>query len=284
MKSYCKRNTTATAQRKIKSLAKANGLEEKFIKVLANFTWDYDPEFGNEPIGWVKNEEIDQNAKRDLDYLADKLNIPYEINIQKNEAQNDLINKVREINESELYEKFLYSAKIKSYVNISEFASYSVLRGLNSENVKGLNWKKEINIVQIARNLFLKAFRGGSIDRFDLDYLWCDLCLELRNKVPTKDKLDIDSFLSAISSLGEQTNLIDLIKVSKEYVSGDKYLKQEYLQALSYSGLLEVNEISRNNVFIPEFKDELSEHYYSNEWTYPLRFWTTNGGKVNQKK
>ena len=64
-----------------------------------------------------------------------------------------------------------------------------------------------------------------------------------------------------------------MIAICQNSVKGDKYFKQEILQALSYSGKIKVNDINISDIFIPDFIDELSKHFYSNEWTYPLRMW-----------
>jgi hypothetical protein len=45
------------------------------------------------------------------------------------------------------------------------------------------------------------------------------------------------------------------------------------LEALSYSGILKVPNCNINNVFLPDYRDTKSKHYYSNEWAYPLMYW-----------
>jgi len=54
------------------------------------------------------------------------------------------------------------------------------------------------------------------------------------------------------------------------------------LQALSYADVLQVEGLPVTEMFIAERRDELAPHFYSNEWTFPLRFWSTNGGNVNR--
>jgi len=69
----------------------------------------------------------------------------------------------------------------------------------------------------------------------------------------------------------------------KGLVGGDKFFKQEVLQSLAYAGILAVDGFPVNERFIPELRNKLSPHFYSNEWSFPLRFWSTNGGTVNRK-
>jgi len=54
-KSFQEINQSETAARKLKSLAKSSNLDLKFVTLLANYSWDYDP-IGKESIGWVQEE------------------------------------------------------------------------------------------------------------------------------------------------------------------------------------------------------------------------------------
>ncbi|MEM9982588.1 MAG: hypothetical protein AAF734_08835, partial [Bacteroidota bacterium] len=67
--------------------------------------------------------------------------------------------------------------------------------------------------------------------------------------------------------------LSDLLNTCKGILKGDKFFKQRALQALSYAGKLKVNDIDVAKIYLPESRDTLARHFYSNEWTYPLRMW-----------
>ena len=140
-------------------------------------------------------------------------------------------------------------------------------------------------MIEIARNLFLKLFRGGSIERYDLAYLWCDLVVPIEycavmnaNKEPWLEQL-----LTNIESLPPKAGLKNLIACCKGLVGGNKYFKQEVLQSLAYADVIRVSELPVTDMFIAERRDDLSPHFYSNEWTFPLRFWPVNGGSVNRE-
>jgi hypothetical protein len=70
-RSFKERNQSATAKRKIKSLAKVSNVPEDIVTALANFTWDYDPMFRNEAIGWVKNNDLGNAAEGQLQRIAE---------------------------------------------------------------------------------------------------------------------------------------------------------------------------------------------------------------------
>ena len=128
-------------------------------------------------------------------------------------------------------------------------------------------------------------FRGGAIERHDLVYLWCDFMFDLgAAEVNTVNCCRIDGLLSVIDALPVGSTLKDLVKCCKGYVAGDKLFQQEVLQALSYNGILKVNGLPVDNIFLAEHRGRLSSHFYSNEWTFPLRFWSINGGTVKQQE
>ena len=278
------RNQTDTAKRKLKSLAKANGLDVGFVTALANFTWDYDPQFRNEATGWVSDKQLNSDAKSQLEEVAAVLGLPRNFELTREAAAEDLIAAHGRHDPNVLWSNFAVAAAAKHYGHVSEFASYCYLRGLNRENVQFLDWKaKTVSIVEIARDLFLKHFRGGAIERYDLAYLWCDLVLVLPYQEQcSKIAFPIDRLLDAVESLPQGSGLRDLLACCKGIVGGDKFFKQEVLQSLAYADVLRVNGLPVTEMFLPERRNELSPHFYSNEWTFPLRFWSANGGSVNR--
>ena len=170
--------------------------------------------------------------------------------------------------------------------HVSEFASHHYLRGVNKSRINSLAWNgKRVGMVEIARNLFLKLFRGGTIERNDLAYLWCDLVVPLEYGVASASNAIpwIEPLLASIESLPPNSGLNDLLACCKGLVGGDKFFKQEVLQSLAYADVLRVTGLPVSDMFIADRHDELSPHFYSNEWSFPLRFWSSNGGTVNRK-
>lgn len=284
-KSFDERNQSDTARRKLKNLAKATGVDLELVAALANFTWDYDPGPSNEALGWVKPGSGGNAAKKQLTWIAERLSLSPDFSLLRNQAEKELIQAHSRLSSDELSSKFLAAAAVGNYAHVSEFASYHYLRGLNKSRAASLGWRaKSIGIAEIARNLFLKLFRGGSIERGDLDYLWCDLVLQLSCETLVREAQEswLEPLLTSIEALPPGSGLKDLLASCKGLVGGDKYFKQEVLQALAYAGVLAVNSFPVNEMFIPELRNKLCPHFYSNEWSFPLRFWSTNGGSVNR--
>ncbi len=283
-KSFDERNQSDTARRKLKNLAKATGVDLELVSALANFTWDYDPNSGNEALGWVKPGTGGNAAKKQLTWVAERLGLSPEFSLTRNQAEKELIQAHSGLSADAFWSRFVVAAAMNNYAHVSEFASYHYVRGLNKSRAASLGWQaKSIGIAEIARNLFLKLFRGGSIERGDLDYLWCDLVLQLPCEHPELEASEswLEPLLTSIEALPPGSGLKDLLACCKGLVGGDKYFKQEVLQSLAYAGVLEVNSFPVSDMYIPELRNKLSPHFYSNEWSFPLRFWSTNGGAIN---
>lgn len=284
-KAFEERNQTDTAKRKLKSLAKASCLDVELVTALANFTWDYDPRYRNESTGWVSNDDLPAEAKHQLDWIAGRLGLSPDFRLTRQKTADELIAVHRRYDVELLWANFLTALATKNYGPVSEFASYYYLRGLTSETVSFLAWNaKDVGVLQIVRNLFLKLFRGGAMQRWDLAYLWCDLVIDLNYQAPSSNAVTpwIGGLLDSVESLPPNSGLKDLLGCCKGVVGGDKFFKQEVLQALAYADVLRVNQLPVSEMFLAERRDESSPHYYSNEWTFPLRFWGANGGTVNR--
>lgn len=284
-KTFDQRNQTDSARRKLKSLAKASGIEVELVSALANFTWDYDPGFGNEAMGWVSTGALTQAAEKQLHWIAESLRLPPDFTLEFDRAADDLIRSHADQSIDGLWVNFCLAAVNKNYGRVSEFASHYYLRGVNRSRIKSLAWKgKRVGLVEIARNLFLKLFRGGTIERDDLGYLWCDLAVPLEYEVQKASTANpwIEPLLASIESLPPKSGLNDLLACCKGLIGGDKFFKQEVLQSLAYADVLRVNRLPVSEMFIADRRDELSPHFYSNEWSFPLRFWSSNGGTVDR--
>lgn len=284
-KPFEQRNQSDTARRKLKSLAKASCIDVDLVSALANFTWDYDPKYGNEAIGWVSNDTLSRAAKEQLHWVAESLSLSPDFKLQQDQAVKDLIQACDDRSPATMWANFCVAAVTANYGRVSEFASHNYLRGIDVSRTRLLAWKgKGVDMVDIARNLFLKLFRGGAIERYDLAYLWCDLVIPLRYADPklSKPVLWIEKLQSCIESLPKNSGLKDLIDCCKGLVGGDKFFKREVLQSLAYADVLRVTGLPLREMFIAEHRNELSPHFYSNEWTFPLRFWSANGGTINR--
>ena len=143
-KSFEERNQTDTARRKLKSLAISNDVDLELVSTLANFTWDYDPNFGNEAFGWVKNTELSSNAKKQLHWISESFKLPTDFILKFDQATEELIQAHVGKSTNCLWNNFNVAAINKNYAHVSEFASYHYLRGVNLSKINSLNWNEKM--------------------------------------------------------------------------------------------------------------------------------------------
>ena len=261
-------NTTEKAKNAIKRLAKKNNLDYEFVYLLFSFCWNYDKEYFRD-----KNDlEIDDEYIRRKKIICDKLNI------QANELDKKyVIEKVYEsllnTDTDILWKNFLYGSVNGHNGYISEYSAYHYLANATKENLDTLFWHKDnLNEDSIISSLFFKLYNGGWGPRSSLTGSYVDLVIKL--PYTTKEFVVQDwteDFIKDIT--GNKLTLTDLIKTLRLYCKGDKTFLQIVLEALSYSGILKVPNIDVKNIFLPDFREIKSKHFYSNEWQYPLRLW-----------
>lgn len=279
-KPFEQRNQSDTALRKLKSLAKSSGVDLKLVTTLANFTWDYDLD-----IGWVDNRRLPSTVNEQLNSVADSLGIASDIQLTRSNAEKQLLDALGHVSPRLLWSNFLAAGESQNFGHVSEFASFHYLRGLTVSRIKSLDWEDgTLGLLEIARNLFLKFFRGGSIERYNLAYLWSDLTIPIPYIQPRNRTSNewIRKLLDRIEALPRGSGLNDLLGCCKGLVAGSKWFKQEVLQSLTYADVIRINQLPVASMFIPERRDEECPHFYSNEWSFPLRFWSANGGTVNR--
>lgn len=261
-------NSTDKAKKKIKTIAKANHLQYDLVYAIFSFYWNYDGVEGE----WVNDLDKDPNYHERFEFVCKQLGLDQKT-YTKEEVLDLIYNRLQTIDKEAIFQNFLTGATEKNYCAISPYASYHYLANATKDNLNSLILKtKDLTNEKIIWRVFCKIFRGGSVDRYNLDYLFADLVLDL----PFENQWVKTSDWTAdfIKKINADMKLTDLVKTLKEYCKGDKYTLQTILEALSYSGILQVKNHPVSGIFIPDFRDKLSNHYPSNEWTYPLRFWT----------
>ena len=263
-------NTTDKAKRKIQNIAKNNNLDFDLVYYIFCFHWNYDGPEGT----WVTEVDKNEDYQNRYKYIFDNLMLA-ERNYNKNQVVNEIYDLLKKVDEIQLNENFITGAKQSNYCLISEYSSFHYLTNATNEKLSTLEWKStELTKQNIVKQLFFKIFRGGAVDRYNLEYLYADLVINLpyQNQI-IKNEDWVENFIRRINDNREKTNLTGLITILKEFCKGDKYYLQTVLEALSYSDKLKVENHSVDKIFLPDFRNKLSSHFYSNEWTYPLRFW-----------
>lgn len=265
-------NQTDKSKKKIQSIAKSYHLDYDFVYYIFCFHWNYDGREGT----WVHDRDIekDDEYKKRYAFISNKLNLSQK-SFSKNDVIQAILTKLKTIDTKTLNQNFLYGATTKNYCLVSEYASYHYLSNATEEKLNTLDWKStEFDSKTIIDNLFFKLFRGGSIERYNLEYLYSDLVIDLPYGVfKNESEHWINDFIANVSKKRASMKLSDLITELKLFCKGDKYFLQTILESLSYSGILDVKNYSVKTIFIPDYRNQLAKHYNSNEWTFPLRFW-----------
>ncbi|MBS9767222.1 MAG: hypothetical protein KGV44_06755 [Flavobacteriaceae bacterium] len=278
LKPFSEINQTDTAKRKLKNIAKNNNLPLEFVTTLYNFNWDLDPVRPTESYGWVSSEQYtEEQFKQAKKIICKYLDIDLDFKLSKEEIIKKLIKTYNDIDERNILNRFLIGGENKNNTYVSEYATFHYLKNLTENNLLSLGSEETYDTTDIFHYIFLKIFRGGCIERYNLFYVFTDLFFKLPFvKKEEKYKNEWHSDLIKTIEKYKPNTLTDLIKSCKGLIKGDKYFKQMILEALSYSGELKVKDIHVENIFIPNFRNELASNFYSNEWSYPLRMWNEN--------
>ena len=264
-------NTTDKAKKKIQGIAKSNNLDYNLVYYIFCFHWNYDGIEGT----WVTEVDKDDEYQNRYKFICDELKLNKE-NLTKTQIIEDIYNRLNTLKETTITESFIFGATQKNYCLVSEYASFYYLANATKEKLNTLECKSvDLTLETIVKQLFLKFFRGGSVDRYNLEYLYADLIINLpyQNQI-VKNEDWTKNFIKKVDENREKLKLADLRNIVKEFCKGDKYFLQTILEALSYSDTLKVENHSVKDIFVPDFRNKLSSHFYANEWTYPLRFWS----------
>lgn len=265
-------NQSKKAQKRIQQIADSNFIDYEIVYPLISLFWNYDGEGS-----WAKYE----NKKDDFDSLSGQVKSKLQISnshLQKDECVEKLLQElaVRKSNGEAIYNQFLYGAKAGSNVLISEFASFHYLRNADYSRLLSMDWSKKADTENgMLWVLFLKLFRSGIVDRNNLDYVYADLCFQLPCKFDLPQVEDWVANFVAEVKVSSKINLTGLRKLLQNYLPNAKKLSQEQsiLESLAFANILKVEGYPVDDVFLFDKRYELSSHFYSNEWHYPLRFW-----------
>ncbi len=278
LKSISEINQSDKARRKLKQISNNCNLPLDFITTLYNFNWDLDSISKSESYGWVTSKQYtEKEFQKAKEKICNYLQIDIDFKLKKEEVIENLIFTYSKIDKLYIENKFLIGGETNNKTYVSEYATFHYLNNLTKDNLFNLDSKEILDTTEIFNHLFFKVFRCGSIERYNLFYVFTDMFFKLPyDKNIKRPKNEWIKPLIEIIQKNKSYRLNDLIKCCKPFVKGDKYFKQTILEALSYSGKLKVNNIKVENIFIPNHRNELANHFYSNEWSYPLRMWNEN--------
>ena len=265
-------NQMDKSKKKLIGIAKNNNLDYQFVYFLFSFFWNFDKESLRE----VKNLDFEDEYFYRKKAICEMLKIKEET-LNKRDIIEKLYNRLLKIDDGKLKNNFMYGSLNGNNCYISEYASFYYLKNASREKLDTLFWndKNNQNEMSIMKCIFFKLLNSGLDAKNSLIYCYSDLSIELPydiNKMTIKDWTN--DFIQELDENNEnKITLTDLIKILKKYCKGDKLFLQNVLEALSYSGILKVQNHKVDNIYLPDYRDKKSKHFYSNEWKYPLRFW-----------
>lgn len=259
-------NQSTGAKRTISGMAKRMNLDVGWLHDLLSLHWNYD-KMGREAMGWVK---VEDSPERTGTYvrLASSLNLP-NTPISPKVTTQAVLKVLQETDEALLQKRFASAVARGDIAQVQEFRTYHYYRNATVEQLLTL-WDKPLTAEEIIDKLFYKVFSA---------YHTCDpyVCLALSmpytgTEVEPTDWLE--EFLQKVETmLPSQPSLSDLVKTIAPYCKGNKQFCQDVLTALSFAGLLQVVGHEVKEVYLPDCQNQYSQHFMSNEWPYPMRFW-----------
>jgi len=265
-------NQMEKSKKKLIGIAQKNNLDYQFVYFLFSFFWNFDKEYLRE----VKNLDFDNEYINRKNIICDELKIKEET-LSKKDIIEKLYNRLLKVDNEKLKNNFMYGSLNGHNCYVSEYSSFYYLKNASKEKLDTLFWydKNNQNEMSIMKCIFLKLLNSGLDARNSLIYCYSDLSIDLpydTKKITFKDWSN-DFIQELNENNGSKITLTELIKLLKKYCKGDKLFLQTVLEALSYSGILKVQNHEVDNIFLPDYRDTKSKHFNSNEWKYPLRFW-----------
>ncbi len=274
---YQDRNRSPSAKRKIAGWAKRTGLPTQLVHVIVSLSRDYDAS-----VSWVADKCMPQIADDDLYQLCRYANFAPLERLDKAQAVRGVETKLASLEPKRLFADFCVGVRTKNTLLVSPFSTYCYLRNASERRLQSLPWNGPLDLHRYAKHLFLKLFRAGCMEKCQLGYAYTDF-RSYSSHGSADNALDwtwLSQLLSAVDTAPAPRSLSELRKACKGIVPGDAIFKTLVLEALSYAGILSVDHFDYANGFLADERATLSNHYYSNEWQYPLRVWS-EGGRVN---
>lgn len=273
-------NASPAADRKLRRLGGLAGLDTSIVRVLASGTWDYDPDPRGAQRGWLEGPAILDDATDEAIALVGSLP---EV-LTRDRAVAEVLAALEAADDVLLERELAHAGATGSYRHLSPFATVHFLRHATEERLASLWRDRPVGREDLVRDLFLKVFRGGSVDRDDLAYCWVDLVVDLPDVAHEQPVPWWPALLDAIEGPPMAQGLTELVARARPHTRGDRHFRQTLLEALSYAGWLEVGGWARDRRFWPDHQGALARHSSANEWTVPLRFWTERGGRVVRER
>lgn len=271
---FHERNQTPKSKRRIKKLARDNGLELNFVDALACRFWNWD----DENFCWVPKDQKNDVPETAYAILEEGLDWPRGRVIGSTEVVDVALDFV-DAGITPHVNGFLAAVPAQNIWAMSPLITVATLTGISNDRSALCDTCDEITFdgacSYAAIKLGLFARKHG-----DLGFAAFD---SITSAMGTPSKRNDGQWLrdtcDAISSLPPNSKLVDIVRVTAKPLGGNKQSRSRVLMALGIAGVLATDEFDADTDFWPE-KKKLASHFYSNEWSFPMNFWAESGRVV----
>ena len=271
---FQERNQTPKSKRRIKKLARDNGLKVELVEALACRFWNWD----DDNFCWVPKKQKNDMPESAYATLEVGLDWPRDRIVSSSEVVNLALDFVS-AGIAPHVNSFLAAVPAQNYWAMSPLITVSALKGLTHDRIALCRDCDEITFEAACSHAAEKLGLFGHIHS-SLGYAAFD---SISSAIGTASKPNDGQWLrdtcDAVSSLPSNSKLADIVRATAKPLGGNKKTRSRVLIALGIAGVLATDEFDAGRDFWPE-KVKLSSHFYSNEWTFPMNFWTESGRVV----
>ncbi|WP_298643470.1 hypothetical protein [uncultured Cardiobacterium sp.] len=259
-------NQSAGAKRTLAGIAKRSRLDAAWVHTLFSLHWNYDKR-GREAMGWVTpapNAALDSAYER----LAQGMNLPA-TGMTAADAARAALHVLENTDPAPLAPRLAAAAARGDMGVVAEVAACFYFQNATAAALTAAREEKPLD----RRKMLWHQFRKLHSPFYPEAYSFLVLRLPCREEEGAADDRLL-AFADEVNRHRERyPGLGDLLKAVAPYCPGNRNCRRMVLIALSYAGLLHVPGHPVAGRYLPGHKDELSSHFMSNEWPYPLRFW-----------
>ncbi len=265
------RNKAPKSQRKVKGLAKRSALPLPLVEALVSRSWNYD----NDNFCWVPNAQRHEIPEASLEVLEDGLRWSRTQQLSVDEVVARALSFAQQGLGAHV-ERFLNAVPAQNAWGMSPLMTSATLRGLSRENLSSCPPPGTLDFAAMCT--YASAKLGLSLaPRTNLGFAAVEaITLDLGTVSPSSKPSWLTEVCASIKALGRGSSLTDLVKATAKPLGGNKHTRSRVLEALALVGVLRTEVFNPGEDFLPAV-ERSSSHFYSNEWRFPMNFWTESG-------
>ncbi len=268
---FHERNQTTKSKRRIKKLAADNGLSLDLVRTLACRFWNWD----QENFCWVPKDQKNEMPDAAFSILETALDWPRDRVVPRAEII-DCVTAFVSDGIAPRVNNFVASIPAQNCWSMSPLVTVATLANLTPERHSFCVIPDAITFDDACSYAATKLGRFARTHN-DLGYAAFDsMTVTMGDPPASSDGKWLCDTCDAIASLPSRSTLVDIVRATSKALGGNKSTRSRALMALGIAGVLGTDEFNAGTDFWPE-KNRLSDHFYSNEWSFPMNFWAESG-------